>query len=277
MKNLLLRSLTGLIYVVIITTGIIVNQYTFLGLFSLILVVCLWEFYNLINRVRQVNINPYFNCLGGILLFLPTYLYASGISEHFIFYPFLFYIVISFILELYQKKQDPLVHLAYTFLGQCYITLPVSILNMIAFQTDAASSLCYSPLFILSLFAFIWMNDTGAYLVGITFGKHRLFERISPKKSWEGFFGGLIFTILSSLAFAYYEPAIPYYHWIGLSAMIVIFGTWGDLVESLFKRTLEVKDSGNSLPGHGGFLDRFDSLLLAIYGMFFYVELFIQS
>ena len=121
---------------------------------------------------------------------------------------------------------------------------------------------------------FIWANDTGAYIIGSRFGKRRLWERISPKKSWEGFFGGLVFTLVPAVIFAYFHPEIAGYHWIGLSVGVVVFGTWGDLIESLIKRTLNVKDSGCSLPGHGGFLDRFDSLLLAVYAMFFYIQLF---
>jgi phosphatidate cytidylyltransferase len=176
--------------------------------------------------------------------------------------------------ELYEKQQDPITHMAYIFLGQCYIALPVSVLNLIAFSGIAEGTPVYNPLLILSLFIFIWVNDTGAYLVGILIGKHRLFERISPKKSWEGFFGGLLLTLAISLVFACFDKEVPWYHWTALSFVVVIFGTWGDLIESLIKRTLEVKDSGQSLPGHGGFLDRFDSLLLAVYAMLFYVQLF---
>jgi phosphatidate cytidylyltransferase len=154
--------------------------------------------------------------------------------------------------------------------------LPLSLLNLLVFSPADAGVVVYYPVFVLALFIFIWINDTGAYLVGILFGKHRLFERISPKKSWEGFFGGLLFTTASSFVFAYFEPEISYYHWMGISLVVVVFGVWGDLVESLIKRTLEVKDSGKAIPGHGGFLDRFDSLLLAVYAVLFYVQLFIR-
>ncbi len=277
MENFRQRLLTGAIYVLLITAGIMINSYTFLALFSLVVILCLWEFYGLINKSKAVLINPYYNCLGGLLLFVSTFLYSSGTLGHFIFFPYLLYVVILLISELYQKRQDPLMHLAYTFLGQCYIALPISVLNMVAFQTDDFGVSSYYFILVLSLFVFIWINDTGAYLIGVAFGQHRLFERISPKKSWEGFLGGLVFTILASFVFARFEPEIPYYDWIGLAVTIVVFGTWGDLVESLIKRTLEVKDSGHSLPGHGGYLDRFDSLLLAVYGMLFYVQLFIRN
>jgi phosphatidate cytidylyltransferase len=202
-------------------------------------------------------------------------LYAAGIFPSSIFFSYLLYIVIVFISALYEKQPDPITHIAYIFLGQCYIALPLSLLNIIAFPGGETGIVTYYPVLVLALFVFIWVNDTGAYVVGMLLGKHRLFERISPKKSWEGFFGGLVFTVASSFIFAYFEPEIPYYHWIGMSVVVVIFGVWGDLVESLMKRTLEVKDSGKAIPGHGGFLDRFDSLLLAIFAMVFYVQLFI--
>jgi phosphatidate cytidylyltransferase len=209
-------------------------------------------------------------------LFVSTYLYASGIFPAVIFFAYLLYVVILIISELYEKQPDPIAHLGYIFLGQCYIALPLSLLNFIAFTTGDAGTIAYCPTFVLALFVFIWINDTGAYIVGSLWGKHRLFERISPKKSWEGFFGGLLFTVASSFLFAHFNPEIPYYHWIALSVGVVVFGTWGDLVESLMKRTLGVKDSGKAIPGHGGFLDRFDSLLLAVYAVLFYVQLFMK-
>ena len=275
MKNFSLRLLTGVVYVSLIASGIIVNQYTFLCLFSIIAVLCLREFYHLINTQKGTKINLWHNCLGGLLLFVSSYLYASNTLGYSVLLLYLLYIVSVLVSSLYEKREDPITHTAYIFFGQCYIALPLSLLNVLAFQHNASEVTAYYYLFILSLFVFIWINDTGAYLVGILLGKHRLFPRISPKKSWEGFFGGLVFTVAFSFIFAHYEPIIPYYHWIGISILVVLFGTWGDLVESLIKRTLEVKDSGKSLPGHGGFLDRFDSLLLAIYAAFFYVQFFI--
>ncbi len=277
MKNLALRTLTGTIYVALITIGILINSYTFLALFSIVIILCLKEFYGLIVTIRKVPVNPYLNSLGGLLLFASTFLYTSGITGKVIFVLYPTYLVAVLVSELYRKKVDPIQNLAYAFLGQLYIALPLTLLNLLAFQTGDTGESQYYPMLILALFVFIWVNDSGAYLVGVTIGKHRLFERISPKKSWEGFFGGLIFTALSSLIFYHFEPEIPCYHWIGIAVMVVVFGTWGDLIESLMKRTLNVKDSGNALPGHGGFLDRFDSLLLAVYGMFFYVWLFIQN
>jgi len=175
------------------------------------------------------------------------------------------------ITELYEKQLDPISHAAYIVLGQVYIALPVSLLNGIAFSLPAENAAEYRSIFVLALFIFIWINDTGAYLIGVNFGKHRLLERISPKKSWEGFFGGMLFTLASSLVFAYFYPALAVGQWAGLALAVSLFATWGDLIESLIKRTLSIKDSGTAIPGHGGFLDRFDSLLIAVYAVLFFL------
>jgi phosphatidate cytidylyltransferase len=131
----------------------------------------------------------------------------------------------------------------------------------------------FQPYILLALFITIWVNDTGAYLVGITLGKHRLFERISPKKSWEGFFGGAIFALISGYVFSLLITEINLIEWLIFSEIVVVFGTFGDLIESLIKRTVHVKDSGNLIPGHGGLLDRFDSLLLAAPAIFIYLSI----
>jgi phosphatidate cytidylyltransferase len=271
------RLLTGIAYVGIINLGIIWNIYSFLALFSIVTALCLREFYGLLNTHKHLEINTYFHCIGGLILFNAAFLFSSGHFGYGIFFVYLIYIVTTLILELYGKKPDPIGRLAATFFGQCYIALPIAVLNFIVFREIDGGAPTYSRMLILSLFIFLWVNDTGAYIIGVTFGKHRFFERISPKKSWEGFIGGLIFTLLSAVIFSLIRPEIQLYHWIGLSLTVVIFGTWGDLVESMIKRALDIKDSGQSLPGHGGFLDRFDSLLLAAYAMLFYVQLFIQN
>lgn len=169
------------------------------------------------------------------------------------------------ITELYLKKKNPIGNWAYSMLSQLYVALPFALLNVLAFHNSPeTSSVTYNPILPLSIFVFIWLSDTGAYCVGSLIGKHRLFERISPKKSWEGSIGGGIFSIASSFAFAHFFPFMQTGEWAGLAIVVVIFGTWGDLTESLMKRQLGIKDSGNILPGHGGMLDRFDSALMAI-------------
>ena len=182
-----------------------------------------------------------------------------------VFLPYLGLLLYLMITELYLKKENPIGNWAYAMLSQLYVALPFALLNVLAFQNSPeTSSVTYNPILPLSIFVFIWLSDTGAYCVGSLIGKHRLFERISPKKSWEGSIGGAVFSIASSFVFARFFPFMSMWQWAGLAVIVVIFGTWGDLTESLMKRQLGIKDSGNILPGHGGMLDRFDSALMAI-------------
>jgi len=276
MNNLLTRTITGIIYAGILLAGISC-AYSFAFLFPVIIALCLWEFYRLVELKDKVSIVKIFNICGGIYFFLATYFVAYTGINLFVYIPYFAYLMIVFILELYRAKENPLLNLAYSFLGQIYIVLPISLLNRVAFlPLGAGGEIVYTPLILVSLFIFIWANDTGAYLVGMTFGKHRLFERISPKKSWEGFWGGIAFAILSAVIISLIYPEVKCIQWIGLSVLVVLFATFGDLSESLMKRTLGVKDSGKALPGHGGFLDRLDSMLFAIYALFFYVEVVIR-
>ncbi len=191
--------------------------------------------------------------------------YCTSVSDARIFLPYLLLLLYLMIAELYLKKSNPLGNWAFTMLSQLYIALPFALLNILAYHNNPAeSSVSYNPILPLSIFVFLWLNDTGAYCIGSLFGRHRLFERISPKKSWEGSAGGAIFAIAASFAFACFFPFMSMAQWIGLALTVIVFGTWGDLTESLMKRQLGIKDSGNILPGHGGMLDRFDSTLMAV-------------
>ena len=276
MKDLIRRAITGAIYVAILVACIFGGIYSFACLFTLITIFCLWEFYGLVNMHEEVFVIKSLNVLSGAYLFIATFLFIWKDIGFCIYLPYILYILLVFILEMYRKKPNPVLNWAYSFLGQVYIALPIALLNRIAFFPDSNGVMSYIPLILFSLFVFIWVNDTGAYLLGVTFGKHRLFERISPKKSWEGFWGGLVLAILSSMIFGYFLPDVGYLHWAFLALLVVLAGTFGDLVESMMKRTFNVKDSGNALPGHGGFLDRFDSMLFAIYAMFIYIEIVLR-
>lgn len=178
--------------------------------------------------------------------------------------------IVRLIAELYTHDARPLRHLGQSALTQLYIGVPLLFMDIIATSPS-------TPMLLLAIFVLIWINDTGAFVVGCTFGKHRLFERISPKKSWEGFFGGLGFVLVASAIFATYCPG--FFHlegmakWLGLGLIVTLFGTWGDLIESMIKRNLQVKDSGNVIPGHGGILDRIDSLLLVLPSVSIYLLL----
>ena len=236
-----------------------------LTLFVIVSALTIREFGHLVNQSGEVSINRTITMLGGAYLFLAIMGFCIDAAGSKIFIPYLILIIYLMVSELYLKKKNPVLNWAYSMLSQMYIALPFAMLNVLAFQNDPeASSVSYNPILPLSIFVFLWLNDTGAYCFGSLFGKHRLFERISPKKSWEGSIGGGIVAIASSFVFAYYFPIMTSAEWAGLALVVVIFGTWGDLTESLLKRQLQIKDSGSILPGHGGMLDRFDSSLMAI-------------
>ena len=264
-NNFIQRAITGVLFVLILIGCILFHPLSFGVLFTLISALCIHEFAQLINRSEIASINPTVTALGGAYLFLAMMGYCTAVSDARIFLPYLLLLLYLMITELYLKKSNPLGNWAFSMLSQLYIALPFALLNVLAFHNDAAvSSVAYNPILPLSVFVFIWLSDTGAYCVGSLIGKHRLFERISPKKSWEGSIGGGIFSIASSLVFAHFFPFLSVAAWMGLALTVVVFGTWGDLTESLMKRQLGIKDSGNILPGHGGMLDRFDSALMAI-------------
>ena len=186
--------------------------------------------------------------------------------------PYLLTVVYLLVSELYLKQTNPINNWAYTMLSQMYIALPFSMINVLAFRSTPDGNVTFEWLLPLSLFIFLWTNDTGAYCSGSLLGRHKLFPRISPGKSWEGSIGGAVFVIIAAAIIYFLNvgqtdglvAGMPLWQWLGLGLVVVVFGTWGDLVESLFKRTLGIKDSGNILPGHGGMLDRFDSSLMAI-------------
>lgn len=277
MKNFITRTLTGIIFVAVLIGGICFNPIVFSIVFGLIVALSLKEFYGLVEHYKEAQLSCWTNCLGGIFLFIASFLYASGWADGKIFLPYLLYIMYTFIGELYHKAPNPINNWAFSFLGQVFYALPFALMNFIVFTKESDGSIIHSPILLLAIFIFVWVNDTGAFVVGSTMGKHRLFERISPKKSWEGFYGGLFFALASSFLFYHFSPEIAWYKWIGLAAVIVISGTWGDLTESLLKRTLGVKDSGHILPGHGGMLDRFDSVIMASPAALIYIELVIRN
>lgn len=277
MKNLIIRALTGIIFVVALISAIYIHPIFFLILFCIITGLTLWEFGGLVKHYENANLQRTVNVLGGVYLFIATFVYANGLTDGKIFLPYLLFIMLTMIAELYYKAPNPINNWAFTLFAQVYCAGSFSILNFIGAEPGTPGVMSYTPLFIMAIFIFVWLDDTGAYLVGSLIGKHKLFERISPKKSWEGFFGGLILSLASSQAFAWFAPEINRMNWLGLAATVVLFGTWGDLIESLLKRTLGVKDSGNALPGHGGMLDRFDSVMLAVPASYIYIELFIRN
>lgn len=265
MKNFIQRAITGVIFVAVLIGCIIGGPLPFGILFCLISALATVEFCQLMNQQQGVHINRNICTLGSITLFLCFFFYGMNPAETNIFIPYLAILIYLFISELYLKKENPINNWAYAMFSQLYVALPFALLNVLAFQTIPTETISqYLFIFPLSIFIFNWMNDTGAYCTGVLFGKHPLFKRISPKKSWEGSIGGAVFCMAAAFALAHFFPIYSTGEWIGLSLTVVVFGTWGDLTESLMKRQLGIKDSGNILPGHGGILDRFDSAMLAI-------------
>ena len=267
MKNLIVRTITGVIFVAAIVTSFL-NPVAMAVLFALVTGLTIWEFTGLVNEhVEDTTINRVICTVAGVWFFLSMYGFCCGIVHSAVFFAYLFTIVYLFISELYRKAENPLKNWAYTTLSQMYIALPFSLINVLAFMGDNEGDIHYNYVIPLSVFIFLWINDTGAYCAGSLLGKHKLFPRISPGKSWEGSIGGAVFVAIAAYIISQLSPAtaqLSPLEWIGLGLVVVVFGTWGDLVESLFKRTIGIKDSGNILPGHGGMLDRFDSSLMAI-------------
>ncbi len=264
-NNFIQRTITGALFVAILVGCILYDPLSFGALFVLISALTVREFGHLLNETQGVGINKTITMLGGAYLFLSFMGFCIDAADSKIFIPYLVLLLYLMISELYLKKEHPILNWAYSMMSQLYIALPFALLNVLAFQNDPTThSVSYNPILPLSIFIFIWLNDSGAYCVGSLFGKHRLFERISPKKSWEGSIGGGVLAIAASFGMAHFFPFMSMAEWAGLALVVVVFGTWGDLTESLLKRQLKIKDSGNILPGHGGLLDRFDSALMAI-------------
>lgn len=265
MKNFIQRAITGIIFVAVLIGCIISGPFSFGILFCIISAMATYEFCTLVNYQEEVDINRNICTLGSVFLFFCFFYYGINPAETGIFIPYLALIIYLLVSELYLKKKNPINNWAYSMMSQLYVGLPFALLNVLAFQNNLEISVSqYVFILPLSIFIFNWVNDTGAYCTGMLFGKHRLFERISPKKSWEGSIGGGVFCIIAAFALTHFFPIMPTATWIGMALTVVVFGTWGDLTESLMKRHLGIKDSGNILPGHGGMLDRFDSTLMAV-------------
>ncbi|MEI7981503.1 MAG: phosphatidate cytidylyltransferase [Bacteroidota bacterium] len=275
MSNFWARTITGLSMVFILLAALIFSGWVFAGIFLLIVVLGLWEFYGIITNDSCQPQKLYGIAAGAILYISGTLVYFRF---HFLpdqiwvlFVPFLIPIplfFLSFIIEIYRNKSHPLTNIATTTLGFLYIALPLSLLN--AFSGPDANRFHGLPVILVGYFSLTWIYDTGAYLYGKQFGKHKFFERISPKKTWEGTIAGVVLTYLTASGFILFVKEISAFDWISLATIVLIFGTHGDLVESLIKRSLNIKDSGTILPGHGGILDRFDTVLISAPFVFLY-------
>lgn len=283
-NNFIQRAITGIIFVGVLIGCILGGPISFSLLFALITALTIHEFGSIVSKQPDVEINKPICMLAGVFLFFGFAYLGVMPGQTEILIPYLFLIIYLLVSELYLKKKNPLNNWAYAMMSQIYIALSFAMLNVLAYHSIGSEEelsnyqVQYNPILPLSIFIFTWINDTGAYCTGMLFGKHRLFERISPKKSWEGSIGGGIFSIIGAIVMAHFFPFMSISIWIGLALTVVVFGTLGDLTESLLKRTIGIKDSGNILPGHGGMLDRFDSTLMAVPAavVYLYIISFIE-
>jgi phosphatidate cytidylyltransferase len=277
MSNFWARTITGLSMVFILLIALVFSGWVFASIFLVIAILGLWEFYGLIASDSCHPQKFYGTISGAILYMVFTYFLSTGnvYEEKYwsplFLTPFLLiipFIVLSFIFEIYRKRPNPLINISTTILGVLYIALPLALLN--AFSGNENPKFYGLPEVLVGYFILTWFYDTAAYLYGKQFGKHKFFERISPKKSWEGTIAGGVITIITAFGLSLLFVDFPPVDWIVLALIVLVFGTHGDLAESLIKRSLNVKDSGSILPGHGGILDRFDTILISAPFVFLY-------
>jgi phosphatidate cytidylyltransferase len=274
LKKLITRTITGIVLVVVMLAAILVSQYSYALLFLLILIGGIAEYTTLFNS-SEVKPNKVLSYLISVVIFSITFLVVQGIIDQKYFFSFFPLLLIVIAAELYRKKEKPLENIAATIFGIAYLAIPLSLINFLVFPEFIEEN-SYTPKLLVALFVLIWIHDSGAYLVGVSVGKHRLFERISPKKSWEGAVGGTITALIAAYYISGFIPEIKIEHWLAIGFLTVVFSTFGDLSESMFKRYFRIKDSGNILPGHGGILDRFDSLFFAVPVVVMYLKLFVE-
>jgi len=268
-SNLTQRLVTAIIGAAAIIAGVAYSEWTYFAIFFIICFFSLLEFYKLAGLDGLIPLKT-LGTLSGITLFvLSFFIERNSISPR---YYLLFFPLVSlvYLVKLYKKtERKPFTNIAFTFLGIFYIAVPFALLNHAAFENGY-----YNFEIILGAFLILWASDTGAYIAGTSFGKTKLFERISPKKSWEGFWGGAALAMAMTYGISLYFESLTLVNWLIIALIIIIGGTFGDLVESLLKRSIEIKDSGDSLPGHGGFLDRFDGLFISAPFIVAYLEIF---
>lgn len=283
MKNLVTRTVTGILFIVVVVWCIINNPVSLWALSSVITGVALFEFYKIIFEGKLPAVQYAAHITAGIYVTTVLWLFAfnplyAEWSVALSLSPYIIYVCLLFISGLYSRSQSPFADNAKVLAGHMYIAVPCGLLSYIAAYPGLSFIMPYAPYILLAFFILIWIYDTGAYVTGSTLGKHKLFVRISPKKSWEGVFGGMFFSLAASVGIYYWYGAMGYRvlslgEWLGLALIVTIAATFGDLTESLLKRNYGVKDSGKILPGHGGMMDRFDSIFIAAPAAFIYITL----
>lgn len=259
---MLKRAITGSLFAATLLFCTIFSMYTLLGLYLVFVIIGSWEYLKVLKRNSKYSPNVILGILNSILVFLAITIPQIFQINSKLFVAFSILITFAIpLFELYKNKEHPFSNIAHTILPSTYISIPFGLLILSNSLFPVKENL---NIFIIIFYFSLWGNDTGAYFIGSIIGKHKLFERISPNKTWEGSIGGAFFAIIVAILGGYYfATEIPIWQWAGVGLIISIFGSMGDLVESLFKRSMNIKDSGQILPGHGGILDRFDGLLIA--------------
>ncbi|MFA0961528.1 phosphatidate cytidylyltransferase [Roseivirga sp. BDSF3-8] len=269
LSNLKQRLLSAIVGVIIVVVSLITSEWTYFVTLLALCTLTQLEFYKLVGIDGMIPLKTW-GTFTGMCLFSLSFLVERETlpaSYYFLIFPPL---SLVYFIKLYRKAdKKPFTNIAFTFLGIIYVALPFSLLNVCAYSQGY-----YSHEIILGCLLILWASDTGAYFAGVNFGRTKLFERVSPKKSWEGSIGGAITAMGMAFAVAYFYLDLFDWQWLCIGGIIVVAGTYGDLVESLFKRSIMIKDSGRGIPGHGGFLDRFDGLLLAAPFIATFLKLF---
>lgn len=235
------------------------------------MVATLHEFYRISFKAR-LRPQYFYGITLGVMLFAICYLHAIGKLGSYVFLGFLPLLISIFIIELYRNRQKPIHNIASTLLGIFYIAFPFALLNYFALSY-ASYSIGYKTSILIGFFVLTWANDSGAYAFGVSLGRNKLFPKVSPKKSWEGLIGGIFTTMLAAWILSLFYFEVSRFHWLTIGLIVAIMSVFGDLVASMFKRSVGVKDSGKFLPGHGGMLDRFDCMLLSVPVVFVYLEM----
>lgn len=278
MSNLLTRTLTGAGIVLFVLGGFWLHPVSFFLTGLVMMTGTQIEYYRMI-RLTGVRPQAVSGIIAGLAIYVISSLVAARLVTHELFLLLIPMLALIMVTELYRKEEKPFDSLAHTFFPILYIVIPFSVIPFAAFCPEGIpfltgrSTIPLSPGIVVGFFLLLWTNDTAAYLVGITVGRHRLFERISPKKSWEGFIGGMLFTVITGFLISGWLGVTGGKGWMIIAVIISITGTFGDLIESMLKRSIGVKDTGSIMPGHGGFLDRFDSLLLSFPPVYIYLTM----
>lgn len=273
MSSLLKRSITGVIFVAVLLGAVYFGELSTFILFLAIVVLGADELYSIVKKSKTINPLGFWGIVTSAVLFVLYTLSHKGIIEDKFLFVVVILIFLTFIFELFRKKSHPFVNITYTIIGCVYVALPFAMLYNLGHFDNYSFSDSFNYQLIFGILFIQWANDTGAYLAGMSIGKHKLFERISPNKTWEGAIGGLLLAVGVAYACSVFLGVIDIVDWIVIGILIVIFGSFGDLVQSQLKRSLSIKDSGNILPGHGGILDRFDGLIISVPIVYSYLQL----